>query len=221
MLYQPPPRQAYSPPHINIDGTNLDAVEFFTYLGSVISNDATVSKNLDKPLVQSQQFHRKTVKESMAESLAPPLHKAHGIQGRRRSHPPVRSKDLGSLSEADQATGAVSPTPLALDPWLQMARPRVERRSPQNSQPAQHRVHFTSGTAALGWPRHKDGRRMHAQSSLLQQAPRRKTQSWSFKKALQKLAEETACTGGNQPSVMVAGGLSPRQLALISEKSHL
>ena len=46
MLYQPPPRVAYSPPDISIDGTNLNAVEHFTYLGSVISNDATVSTDL-------------------------------------------------------------------------------------------------------------------------------------------------------------------------------
>ena len=30
-----------------------------------------------------------------------------------------------------------------------------------------------------------------------------------------------ACTGGNQLSVMAAGGLRPRQLALISEKNQL
>ena len=41
VLYQPPPREAYSPPHISIDGTNLNAVEHFTYLGSVISSDAS------------------------------------------------------------------------------------------------------------------------------------------------------------------------------------
>ena len=50
VLYQPPPREAYSPPDISIDGTNLNAVEHFTYLGSVISNDATVSKDLDNRL---------------------------------------------------------------------------------------------------------------------------------------------------------------------------
>ena len=33
-------------------------------------------------------------------------------------------------------------------------------------------------------------------------------------------AEETACTGGNQQSVMAVGSLRPRQFALISEKSH-
>ena len=50
VLYQPPPREAYSPPQISIDGTNLNAVEHFTYLGSIISNDATVSKDLDTRL---------------------------------------------------------------------------------------------------------------------------------------------------------------------------
>ena len=55
-----------------------------------------------------------------------------------------------------------------------MARLRVKRRSPQESQPAQHRVHLASGAAGLGWPRHKDGRRAHVQGSLLQPAPRRK-----------------------------------------------
>ena len=157
----------------------------------------------------------------MAESLAPPLHKDPGIHGRCPSHPPVQCRDLGSLTEADQATGAVSPTLLAVHPWHQMARPRVERRSPQKSQIAQHRVHLASGAAALGWPRHKDGRRTHAQSSLLQRAPRRKARSWCSKKALRRSAEETACKGGNQPSVMAAGGPRPRQQALISEKSQL
>ena len=157
----------------------------------------------------------------MAESLALSLHKDPDIKGRCRSHPPVRCRDLGSLSEADQATGTVSPTLLALHPWHQMARPRVKRRSPQESQPAQHRVHLASGAAALGWPRHNDGRRTHAQSSLHQRAPRRKARSWCSKKALQRSANETACTDGNQPSVTAAGGIRPRQLAVISEKSQL
>ena len=174
-----------------------------------------------KMLVQSQQFLWKTVKESMAESLTPLLHKDPGIQGCRHSNLPVRSRHLGSLSEADQATIAVLPTLLAPHSWHQMARPRVERRSPQESQPAQQRVHLDSGAAALGWPHLKDGRRTHAQSSLLEQAPRRKARSWCSKKALQRSAEETACTGGNQPSVLAAGSLRPRQLVLISEKSQL
>ena len=131
-LYQPPPREACSTPHISIDGTNLNAVEYFTYLGSVISNDVTVSKNLDNRLSKAK-FLWKTFEEGMAKSLALPLHKAPGIQGRHHSHLPVRCKDLGSLSEADQATGAVLPTLPALHPWHQMARPRVEQRSPQET----------------------------------------------------------------------------------------
>ena len=52
-MYQPLPRDAYSPPHKSIDGPNLKAVEHFTYLGSVISNDATVSKDLDNRLLKA------------------------------------------------------------------------------------------------------------------------------------------------------------------------
>ena len=55
-LYQPPPREAYSPPHIIIDGTNLNVVEHFTYLGSVISIDATVSEDLDNRLSKISSF---------------------------------------------------------------------------------------------------------------------------------------------------------------------
>ena len=59
VLYQPSPREAYSPPHISIDGTNLNAMEDFTYLGIIISNDATVSKDLDNCLSEaSSSFGR-------------------------------------------------------------------------------------------------------------------------------------------------------------------
>ena len=144
----------------------------------------------------------------MTESLAPPLHKDPGIQGRRRSHPPVRCRDLGSLPEADQATWAGSSTPLSLHPWHGMARPRVERRSSQESQPAQQRVYLASGVAALGWPRHKHGRPTHARSSLLQQAPRRKARSWCSKKALQRSAEGDSLHG--RESAISHGSRSPQ-----------
>ena len=59
VLYQPRPREACNPPDISIDGTNLNAVEHFTDLGSVISNDATVSKNIDNRLSKaSSSFGR-------------------------------------------------------------------------------------------------------------------------------------------------------------------
>ena len=52
-LHQPPPGGVYSPPQINIEGTSLNSVEHFTYLGSVISNDATVNKDLDNRLARA------------------------------------------------------------------------------------------------------------------------------------------------------------------------
>ena len=59
VFHQPLSREAYSPPHISIDGTNLNAAEYFTHLGSVISNDVTVSKDLDNRLsTASRSFGR-------------------------------------------------------------------------------------------------------------------------------------------------------------------
>ena len=52
----------YSPVHISIDGTNLNAVEHFTYLGSVISSDATVSKDLDNHLSKASSSFRRLSK---------------------------------------------------------------------------------------------------------------------------------------------------------------
>ena len=87
VLYQPPPREAYIPPHISIDGTNLIAVEHFTYLGSVISN-ATVSKDLDNRLSKTSSSFGK-LSQRVWQSSATPFHKDPGIQGRRRFKPPV------------------------------------------------------------------------------------------------------------------------------------
>ena len=70
VLYQPPPCEAYSLPHISIDGTNLDAVEHFTYLGSVISIDVTVSKDLDNRLSKaSNSFGRLSKRVWQSHSL--------------------------------------------------------------------------------------------------------------------------------------------------------
>ena len=68
MLYQLPPREAYS--HISINGTNLNAVEHFTYLGSAISSDTTVSKDLDNCLSKaSSSFGRLSKKVWQSHSL--------------------------------------------------------------------------------------------------------------------------------------------------------
>ena len=49
----------YSPPHITIDGAALNPVEHFTYLGSVISIDASTDKDLDNRLSKaSSSFGR-------------------------------------------------------------------------------------------------------------------------------------------------------------------
>ena len=59
VLFQPAPLQNYTLPHITIDGTTLNSVEHFTYLGSVMSNDATIDKGLNNQLSKaSSSFGR-------------------------------------------------------------------------------------------------------------------------------------------------------------------
>ena len=78
------------------DNTVVKSKKLFQkkFLGGVISNNATVSKDLDNRLS----------KANVAGSFAPSLQEDPGIHSRRRSHPPVRCRDLGSLPEVDQAT---------------------------------------------------------------------------------------------------------------------
>ena len=111
------------------------------------SSKDTVSNNLDNRLCKASSSFGKIV--GAWQSHAPPLHEDPGIQSRRCSNPPVRCRDLGSLPEADKATYAVSTALLVLYPWHQIARLRVKRRSPQESQPARHRVHLASGAHSL------------------------------------------------------------------------
>ena len=68
---------AYSPPDVSIDGTNLNAVEHFTYLGSVISNCATVSKDIDHPFSkESSSFGRLSKRVWQSHSLQIQVYRA-------------------------------------------------------------------------------------------------------------------------------------------------
>ena len=68
VLYQPPPREGVS--RISIDGANLNTVEHFTHLRSLISNDATVSKDLDNRLSKaSSSFGRLSKRKWQRYSL--------------------------------------------------------------------------------------------------------------------------------------------------------
>ena len=69
MLYQPPPQEAYSPSQISIDGTNLNTVKHFTYLGSIIFKDATISKDLDNCLSKASSSFWRLSKQVLRSHL--------------------------------------------------------------------------------------------------------------------------------------------------------
>ena len=77
LLYQLSKWEVYSPSHISISGTNLNAVEHFTYLGSVIPKDATVSKDLDNHLFKASSSFGRLSKRAWQSHL---LHLSLKIQ---------------------------------------------------------------------------------------------------------------------------------------------
>ena len=156
MLCQLLPREAYIPRHICINGTNLNAVEHLTYLGSVISIDATVRKDLNKCLSkaslsfgrlskrvwQSHPFRLFTKIQLFKAVVVPSL--LYGAETWVLYRKQIRLYLSGFTNTA------CAPSLASL-----MARLRVKRRDPQESQPAQHRGHFRCSCAgqatSQGW----------------------------------------------------------------------
>ena len=50
-LYQPARGNAYVPPVVSIKGKQLNAVENFKYLGGIVSNDASIDKEITARII--------------------------------------------------------------------------------------------------------------------------------------------------------------------------
>ena len=79
VLHQPPPGGVYSPCQINIEGTSLNSFEHFTYLGSVISNDATVNKDLDNRLARVSSAFGHLHKQNHSLRLSTKIQVYHAV----------------------------------------------------------------------------------------------------------------------------------------------
>ena len=55
VLYQPSPAQRLPPPSISIDGSELKNVDQFKYLGSIMSSDGTLSKEIESRISKASQ----------------------------------------------------------------------------------------------------------------------------------------------------------------------
>ncbi|GFO50142.1 RNA-directed DNA polymerase from mobile element jockey [Plakobranchus ocellatus] len=53
VLHQPAPQEAYHPPHITINSSELKSTPQFTYLGCTISSDARLDKEIDNRLARA------------------------------------------------------------------------------------------------------------------------------------------------------------------------
>ena len=59
VLFQKPPSGSYNPAQISIEGAPLNTVEHFTYLGSIILDDATVTRDVENRISKaSRSFGR-------------------------------------------------------------------------------------------------------------------------------------------------------------------
>ena len=145
----------------------------------------------------------------MAESFALPLHEDPGRQSHRRSHSPVRCRDLGSLKKTDLLERFHQM--LAFHPWHQIyvSNEEVLKRASLSSIESCVGLATSQRWKTYACPKHFPSASTKKGSVIV-----------AAQKVLQRPAEKTSCTGGNQPSVMAARGLRPRQQALISEKSQ-
>ena len=69
VMCQKTPCGAYHPPSININGHQLNAVDTFTYLRSVISNDATATKDATKQAAPSDGYNLSTSGQTTFSAL--------------------------------------------------------------------------------------------------------------------------------------------------------
>ena len=195
-------------------------MEHFTYLGSVISSDATVSKDLDNRLSKA------------SSSFA------------RLSKRVWQSHSLRLFTKIQVYRAVVIPTLLyGAENWgLYRKQMRLLERFPQRclrsilgikwqDYVSDEEVRKKAACQAwipscfrcrCAWLGTSQGRKTHACPNQSSSASS-KTESVivELQEALQRPAEKTACTGGHQPSVMAAGGLRPRRLALSCQKSQL
>ena len=112
-----------------------------------------------------------------------------------------------------QATGAILPTLFALHLWHQMAR------SPEESQPAQHRVHLWLqvqlcwAATSQGWNTYTCVKQSSSASS------KKESEMVVLQESVTKISWKDSLHRRDQPSVMAAGGLRQRQLAFITMKT--
>nr|VZI34157.1 unnamed protein product [Spirometra erinaceieuropaei] len=128
VMHQPPPDAAYVAPIINVNGTQPQAVDNFTYLGSTLSRntkiDGEVARRISKA---SQTFGR--LQSSLESPRSPPRHQNEDEKGGLPTGAAVWNGDLDDVQDAGAKTQSFPPQLSSTDTEAGVAGPDVHAAS--------------------------------------------------------------------------------------------
>ncbi|BHF68222.1 hypothetical protein SprV_0301125500 [Sparganum proliferum] len=153
VMQQPPPNTAHSAPQISVNGTQLQVVDNFTYLGSNLS--------------RSTKIDGKSAEHRLEPSWSPSQHEDEDVRGRDPADAAVWNGDLDDVQKAGAST---QPLPPQLS--LTVIEAEVARTDPRHGCTgvygnSLHLRHVETTETALERPPDANGQREATQMTLL------------------------------------------------------
>ncbi|BHF77315.1 hypothetical protein SprV_0602041900 [Sparganum proliferum] len=130
VMHQPPPNSDATapnapppPPQINVNGTQLQVVENFPYLGSTLSHNTKDRRRGRQQDLESQSSLRSPPKHSLESSWSSTKHEAEDVQGRHSADATVWSGDLDCVGKAGTPSEPLPPQLSSSHPEVELAGP--------------------------------------------------------------------------------------------------
>ncbi|BHF57686.1 hypothetical protein SprV_0100063000 [Sparganum proliferum] len=108
-MYQSPPNTAHNVRRIIVNGTQLQVMGNFTYLGSTLSRSTKIDDEAARRIFKALPILCPTAEHRLGPSRSPPQHQAEAVQGSHSTDAAVRSVDLDGLREASAEAQSLPP----------------------------------------------------------------------------------------------------------------